>query len=246
MDFKLGKLPPDPHRQVKLLHLENYLDVPKLPPLPEVCNNYRKLTKLTMEANDRLGCCVIAGAAHRVQSWTAMAAREQIIPEKTVVDTYLKLTGGADTGLCIQAFLDWLRKNEIAGHSFKVYAAINPKNKTSMRFATYLFGGAILGIELPKSIDGQDIWDVPEEGLSGDGAVGSLGGHCTDMASYASDKGYVTYTWGMLQPMTEEFVNTYCSEAYALLSLDFFTAAHRSPEGFYWRDLLSDLSKITG
>jgi len=50
---------------------------------------------------------VMAGAAHAIQVWSSMASREVILPDKTIINAYLKLTGGQDTGLTCLEFLTW-------------------------------------------------------------------------------------------------------------------------------------------
>jgi hypothetical protein len=240
---KLGKLSRTLDKRT--LRLENYLDLSSLPELPHLCNQYRSMKKLTMLANDKYGDCVIAGLAHRIQAWTSQAAREVVFSDKKVIDTYFDLTGGADVGLNMLATMNWWRKNGFHRHPLGVYAAIDPKNLISVKYAILLFGGILAGFALPKSIDGQAIWDVPVEGLRGDGAPFSLGGHCIDIASWEDDKGFVCYTWGQMQPLTDDFMINYCDEAYVCLSLDYFTLEHKTPQGFYYRDLLSDLGKIT-
>ena len=241
MDFKLGKLPAI--YDSRTLRLENYLNIPKLPPLPDTSDWFAMTTQFPMLANDQYGDCVVAGAAHMIQTWSANSANECFITERKVVDTYLNLTGGVDSGLNMLEFLKYWRQTGIDGHKIGAFAAIDPKNLTSWRYANYLFGGVFSGFALYESattqFNGNKAWDVVKKpGLF-------LGGHCVN-------GGIVTPhllsfgTWGKKQWATVNFVGQYCDEAYAIISLDWFTADHQTPHGFHWKDLLADLKAITG
>ena len=72
--------------------------------------------------------------------------------------------------------------------------------------------------ELPKSAQTQqDEWTV----TSGpDAKPGSWGGHCVNLVDYTSD-GPTCVTWGRTMPMTWQFFDKYCDEAYAAISPDF-------------------------
>jgi hypothetical protein len=239
---KLGKLPAI--QDSRNLKLAAYLDLPKLPPLPATDDNYAKLSRMTMANNDLYGCCVVSGAAHIIQVWSSMAAREVILPDKTVLDTYLKLTGGQDTGLSVLAFLNWWRKNPVAGHPLGAFVEIDPTDPVDMKYGIYLFGGIYTGLCLPKSAQKQKVWDVPRGGPVGDGEANSWGGHLTVCGAYDKQGRYVNYTWGEKKAMTPAFTGAYCDEAYALLSLDWFKKDHKSPDGFAWRDLVADLKVV--
>lgn len=232
----------------KLLRLENYLNLPKLPPLPETSDWFAKATKPPMYANDKYGDCVVAGAGHMIQVWTANAGRfEQVLSEKTIVDTYFKLTDGQDIGLNLLAFLRYWRHEGLGYHKIGLYVGVDPKNIISMRYANYLFGGIYLGIMLPKTAEKQFDefvpWETPKEGPFGDGAVGSWGGHCV-AAGTTTPRMMKVSTWGREQWATWDFIGNYCDEAYAILSLEWFTVDHVTPAGFYWRDLKKDLQAV--
>jgi hypothetical protein len=243
MNFKLGKLPPV--YDSRTLRLENYLNVPELPPLPETTDWFAMMSKPPMLGNDEYGDCVVAGAAHMVQAWSANASREHFIPEKKVVQTYLNLSGGADTGLNMLDFLKYWRKTGLDGHKIGAFAALDPKNLTSIRYANYFFGGVYFGFNLPQSIKGQKVWDVPAGGPVGKGAPGSLGGHCVN-GGVATPRIIKVDTWGEEQTCTVNFVGTYADEAWAIISLDWFTKDHHTPSGFYWRELLAALGRVAG
>ena len=240
----LGKTPATYRESTK--RLSAYLDLPKLPPLPAESDWFKKVSKFSMAGNDQYGNCVVAGAAHMVQTWTANAGRhETIIPDKQVIDAYLKLTGGQDTGLNMLAFLDYWQKVGIFGNKIGGYVSVNPRKITQMQYANYLFGGVFTGFLLPLSSQNQAVWEVPVYGPVGRGEPESWGGHCAPIG-VTSPHAYTVSTWGVEQPATPGFVATYSDEAYAILTLDWFTVTHKTPYGFAYRDLLSDLKAVQG
>jgi hypothetical protein len=244
--MKLGKLPAT--RDERNLKMAKYLIPAKLPPLPSACNLYWRISKFGAQGNLEYGDCVVVGASHQVQTWSANAAREQIIPDDKVITTYLELTGGRDTGLNVLAFLNHWRKNPLWGHPLGAFVEINPRSPRQLQYAVYLFGGALLGFNLPVSAKGQVVWDVPRGGAVGDGDPGSWGGHLTHLGAYDREAKvpYVISTWDLMQPTASRFPAIYCDEAYALLALDWFTQDHISPMGFNWKRLKADLQRITG
>ena len=245
MNRMLGKNPAVFDRRT--LKLSAYLDVPQLPPLPAELDWFKKVSKFTPAGNLDYGDCVVAGAAHMRQTWTANAGRHEVItPDQTVINQYLKLTGGQDTGLDLLSFLNhWRQKGIFGGEKIGAFVSVNPRKITQMQYANWLFGGIYLGIMLPVSAQKQKVWDVPSGGPVDDGEPGSWGGHCVDCGR-ASNAGYSVATWGDIQRITPAFMATYADEAYAVLSLDWFNVSHKSPPGFAYKDLLSDLAKITG
>jgi hypothetical protein len=239
MNFKLGKLPPV--YDSRTLRLENFLNVPELPPLPETTDWFAPTTKFPMLGNDVYGNCVVVAAAHMIQTWTASSSKEHFISQKRVVDTYLELTGGADTGLSMLEFLKYWRKVGIDGHKIGAFAAIDPQNLTSWRYTNYFFGGVFSGFILQQSAIDQfnkgQTWDV----VNGSRFIG---GHCVN-GGIATPRLINLGTWAKKQWATVNFVGQNCDEAYAVISLDWFTKDHRTPSGFYWRELLAALGRIT-
>src|SRR6266853_5507370 len=98
---RFGKHPPK--QDYRTLRLKNYLTSTLAAPpasydaLPRV---YQKLntadpTKLfPMDGNDTLGDCTIAALAHAETVYNGLVGKEKILGEKSVVKTYMHLTGG--------------------------------------------------------------------------------------------------------------------------------------------------------
>lgn len=115
---KLGKAPAvhDP-RNLKLV---NYIAKEQLPPLPSTYDWFKAVSKFGPLGNLQAGDCVVAGAMHMVQTWTANQDHEVIMTAEQAISLYSQLTGydpktGAnDTGLNIAAFLKFWRQTGVA------------------------------------------------------------------------------------------------------------------------------------
>jgi len=105
--------------------------------------------------------------------------------------------------------------------------------------ATYLFGAAGIGLTLPSSAVDQskrgEAWAV----VAG---APIEGGHYVPLVGRGPD-GLHVVTWGALQVMTEAFLKQYCDEAIAYVSQECLTG-QKSPEGFSYPDLMSDLAAL--
>ena len=68
-----------------------------------------------MYGNDRYGCCTKAGQAHLIGFFTGIAnPPATVFTDQQVVDDYLRLTGGQDTGLDEVTVLEDWRDNKTA------------------------------------------------------------------------------------------------------------------------------------
>ena len=66
---RLGKLPV--RTDSRTLALPRYVDRAKLPPPPPAIDLAAAVTEWPMYANDRIGDCTTAAAAHMIEAWTA-------------------------------------------------------------------------------------------------------------------------------------------------------------------------------
>ena len=238
-DYKLGKLPyrDDP----RTLRLASYITRP----LPEAPISWGMLgvTDWPMYANDRLGDCTCAAAAHMVEVWTAASRHEVEVLEKSVVSMYEAITGGQDTGAVELDVLRYWRKHGLEGHRPYAYALVDPHTFEDVKLAASLFGGVYLGIALPKSAQAQTgpgktwAFDGTEDGLPG-----TWGGHAVNVVAYDPDV-ITVVTWGQTQRMTWDFWRAYVDECWAILPADW---QHTPPhiEGFNFQHLEEDLARV--
>jgi hypothetical protein len=206
-----------------------------------------------MMGNDVLGDCTCAAAGHMIECWTANVDPSQtyVAPDADIVKAYADVSGynaatgeGAENGAVILNVLNYWRNTGVSGRNLFAYMAIETGNTRQIQLAVSLFGGCYIGLQLPVSAKNQETWSMPPGGPIGQGAPGSWGGHAVPVLAYDSD-GLTVITWGQKQRMTWGFYQTYCDEAYALLSMDFFNTQNIDPAGFQLDALRADLNRIT-
>jgi hypothetical protein len=235
-----GKLPArlDP----RTLQLANFLLPVALPAPPPELDYCSKVSPWGMYANDKLGDCTIAGAAHHIELWGALAGKPARPAQRTITSVYHKLSP-KDEGCVLLDVLSYWRHTGIAGHKLWGYAAVDRKNHDHVKLSLELFGGVYVGVMLPLSAQNQvgKVWDVPAGGLHGSGAPNSWGGHCVVKAGY-NKIGPKVLTWGAVQQMTWAFWDAYVDESYAPLTLDWAAAPKWS--GIDFEALQRELSAI--
>jgi hypothetical protein len=245
---KLGKLPA--RRDPRTLQLAKYLKADNLPTPPASEDFSKKVASWPMMKNDTVGDCTCAAAGHMIEQWTTYASKTftptdtQIIEAYSAITGYNPVTGANDNGANMLDVLNYWRKTGIAGRKIDAYVALEPQNRRDVEDATMLFGNVYLGIALPVSAQHQTVWAVPPGGASGPGAPGSWGGHAVPVVQYDA-RGLTVVTWGQLKRMTWTFLDTYCDEAFAVLSNDWISDKTRlSPSHFDLAALQQDLAQI--
>ena len=245
--MKLGKLPP--RYDKRTLMLGKYLDA-QLPAPPHACGREFKVgDDFGMMLNDELGDCTCAAAGHMIQTWTANTDHMVTPSDLDILEAY-KAVGGydpndpsTDRGADELTVLKYWRTHGISRRKIAAFAALEPKNELHIRDSVFLFGGCYIGVALPLSAQGQDVWVVPPYGIAGDGAPGTWGGHAVPVVGYGR-RGLTVVTWGKLLRMSWNFWETYVDEAYAIVSQDYL-ARGVNPNGFNLAELQSDLAAVT-
>jgi len=248
-NMKLGKRAPriDP----RSLQLANYLRLAALPVLPAQENWGGKVTAWGMMKNDTIGDCTCAAAGHLIEEWTSNVGQEVVPSDDAIVAAYSAITGydpqtgNNDNGAVELDVLNYWRKTGIADRKIDAYVALEPSNHDHIRAAVYIFGGCYIGLALPITAQTQRVWSVPPGGSQGDGAPGSWGGHAVPVVAYDA-LGLTVVTWGALKQMTWSFWETYCDEAYAILSEDFVDVNKIAANGIDLPTLMADLKEVIG
>jgi hypothetical protein len=194
----------------------------KLPLPPESFDNlsivYDKLKKnnpaelFPMDANDRLGDCVVAGMAHYITIANGRIGELQIPPESDVVKFYKKLSRcGRDEGLVMLDTLKYWRKHQFYNHEIPAFGAIDLKNHILVKQCIQLFGGVDFGFAVQENA----IFDFENHIPWTPGNSGG-GGHCVVAVAY--DKDTVTVlTWGNIQKGTWAWWDAMVDEAFVIL-----------------------------
>lgn len=208
-----------------------------------------------MDSNSTLGDCVVAAAAHQIESWTGNSdpSHPESVSEAQVVSLYDKISPD-DQGVVILDFLKrWRTGVPLGGRTdtLSAFASLNPAIRTELEQSIYLFGGAFIGLELPDAVlSGSDAlavpWALPPGGATGASwAPNPQNGHAVVLLGYAPT-GVSLVTWGAVKGATWEFLAAYCDEAYALLSqTDWIDPQGTAPSGFDMAQLQTDL-KVVG
>jgi hypothetical protein len=241
----LGKLPV--RTDVRTLALARYVDSSRLPSPPDAFEGTTGVDSWPMYANDRIGDCTTAAAAHMIEAWTAAGQGQTILlSESAVLDAFdhVKLTDPVtgEEGANELDVLRFWRKTGIGGHNIGAYARVAVWDQKLVETAAWLFGGLYIGVQLPLSAHTQPVWDWTGS-LTGPARPGSWGGHAVDVVRYDRN-GLTVVTWGRLQVLTWSFWARYCDEAYCILSDDFLKEGN-APNGFDLAALEADLALVT-
>lgn len=242
---KLGRLPV--RTDVRTLALSRYVDISKLPPPPAALDLTSHVPGWPMYANDRIGDCTIAAAAHMIEAWTAAGRGEAVeVPESAVLTAFDRVKvvdpfTGEEGAVELDVLRDW-RKHGVGRHRIAAFARVSTHDAALVRAGAWLFGGLYIGLALPVTAQQQAVWDWTGS-LAGDARPGSWGGHAVDVVGY-DDRVLTVVTWGRLQQLTWAFWERYVDEAYCVLSRDFLDGEH-APNGFDLAALRADLALVT-
>jgi hypothetical protein len=232
--MKLGKLPVK--HDSRTLRFARYLPVRLTAPPPKV-DRYSNVPAWPMYANDVLGCCGPAGAAHQIQSWSTYGKGPVTPTTDQVKAAYFAITGGADTGVYLLDMLNYWRNTGIAGDKVEAFVSISP-NLDELRLAVHLFGSSGLGLSLPDGgVFGP--WTVLY------GAPNPRNGHYVVAVGYDdATRRITTISWGRKMSMSYDFFLKYSDENYAVLNDLSLNAQGVSPAGFDYARLLDDLKHL--
>ena len=249
--LKLGKS--DARHDPRTLLMASYVST-GLPTPPASFDLTTKVSSWGMMENDQIGDCTCAAAGHLLMEWTANAGKKmftptnkQIVAAYSAITGYNPATGSNDNGAVEIDVLNFWRQSGIAGHKIGAYVALEPANHNHVMDSVFIFEGCYIGLQLPISAQSQvqnhQPWSVPPGGPNGDGKPGSWGGHAVPVVAYDS-RGVTVVTWGALQRMTWSFWETYCEEAYAIVSNDYLNKKKQAPQGFNVAQLQGDLADL--
>ena len=258
--FKYGRIARDTSRWAPAL--EDYLRTAPvsgtqgLEPVAdsEDVDRATKVYDWPMYANDSIGDCTVAEAAHAYTALGVYAGKPQVLfADSEIISTYSRIsgydpaTGANDNGCQMQDVLADQRQNgmtDVNGNVHKVlmYAALrNPTDIGLLARVLKTFGYVYLGVDLQQAQEdafGKEPWAyVPGSPV--------LGGHCIGLhrrQPYGSRVGvFQMASWGALQPSTISFIQGCVVEAWAAITPDWIEANGSSCDSIALAQLESDM-----
>src|SRR5262249_36603595 len=127
--YKLGRLPV--RTDARTLALPRYVNRSKLPPPPPYLDLAAAVTEWPMYANDRIGDCTTAAAAHMIEAWTAPTRGHAVVMSgRSVLLAFDKLKrvdpATGEEGAVELEVLNYWRKRGIGGHRVRALAPPPP------------------------------------------------------------------------------------------------------------------------
>ena len=205
--------------------------------------------------NNALGCCVIAAGYHLVGIETANAGALWTPSDADIEADYSSIGGwnpadpSTDQGCDeVVALNYWQAHGFRDGTKLAAWVTVDATNDLEVRTALWLFGGLLLTLELPTSYTENE----PEaDGYTWDLDVPNPAqGHAIMAGSYSQNSDLGIDTWGLLGRFTSRARRALCVPSaggglYAVLSPDqIVKGAGKAPNGFAWRDLVSDIDTL--
>lgn len=238
--FKIDDIP---------LKFSSYLNRSKLPKVPMPFGHVLKNNPQGgwgMLGNDQYGDCTIAGIAHGNMVWN-WAAGNGIPPysDKEIIDQYMKLSGGVDSGLDPADVAQWWQNHglvDAAGKTHKIRSFTSVDNVDDAIEAAYLFGFSGLALMMPANAEDQfsagHVWDDTS------GHPSPNEGHFIPLVGANSAGDYMVVTWGALHGVTKAWLEKYMVGGIAYTSQEYMMASGLSPEGFDFAQLDADLASL--
>ena len=255
--FRLGRTRPSLERPRLMSSEFLSADIPTPPRVEHWSHGAQYAALKDVYANDRLGDCTAAGAAHILAVWRGNARNGDSPPTVADVISFYSKTTGYDPanpssdqgGDEVTVLNDWRDKGFFADGSGKIlgWANVDGSNVNRVKQAIWLFENVYFGVELP------DAWISPFPRANGftwavAGDANPAHGHCFAGLGY-NDNGVIVNSWGMMGIVTWEAVAKYATapggELHVALSADAIErASARAPNGFDVAALTADLKAM--
>lgn len=189
----------------------------------------RSALPIRLWGNDDWGDCVIAGEANQLLRLERIEQRKTIaLGDQDAIDRYKLLSGSAspgdanDNGLVIlNAMQNWRTQGWSVGgknYTISAYGELDTGDRSQLRMASYALHGIHLGFMLPRAaqaMTSEGVWHY--EGQTGpEWRPGSWGGHLVYSKAFDKD-GHEILTWGRKVKVTNEFLEHYADEAWAVV-----------------------------
>lgn len=249
-ELHLGRKRPDYSKP--RLWAEDYHAVSSLPVWKNYVDYASEVYSWPMYLNDQIGDCTCAAFCHCVNAWSKYSTGKELIPGNGVplsmyetVGHYVPGEPWTDQGCVISDILAYATNIGVPpGQKLLAHAQMRRTDVLSMNQALQLYGSVYLGVNLPESAEDQFAEGKPWTYVKGSP---NAGGHCVvlqKMDAHALGN-YSVVTWGALQQVTTEWMNTYLEEAWIMLSPEWLTAKGGSITGVNTSQLQADMALLS-
>jgi hypothetical protein len=236
--------------------LANYL-LRKFPTAPPSINYTAKAMPSLSDVygNDVSGCCTCSSSFHIAATLLANSNAPVPFVAQDVLNLYILLSGWdgkddkTDTGLSEQQVLNYWSTIGLSAaaspgihHRITGYIAVDPSDAGELKSSLWLFENNYFAMNLPSAyIDPMPsangfVWDVA-------GMADPEAGHAFCGVGYNSD-GVIIDSWGYLGLFTWSAIAKYATVYTALGPDSIDLATQKSPAGFNYTQLVSDLQSM--
>lgn len=242
-ELKLGRYPNDPTQpRVKLT------PVGAITP-PASADWSKTIANWGVLLNDKLGCCVAAGALHSQQLFEFDAqgvgttfTDDQCLTMYEAISGYVPGKPATDVGATLQSGLAYWQKQGLDGYKLDAYAQIDHTNLNLVRSCIALFGTVYAGFNVPQSAmqqfqAGQPWSLVPSSPI--------VGGHCVPLTAYDSQS-FSCVSWGRIQRMSVPFLQRLFDEMWVPVDNDWMQKNGKTPSGLDTATANADFQALTG
>lgn len=200
-----------------------------------------------MDGNDTVGNCTIASVAHIELVLTSNVGTGHQPASEKLVELYLQMTGGQDTGLMIETVMNRWAGAGICDDKIAAFGKLDPSSMDAIKQSIATLGTANFGVTLPyfitAGLDRGEVlpWQIP---ANGDMSIDPDAGHCIPAFQYDAD-GLTVITWGQKMRVSWEFLAKVIEEAWAPVSPDFLAASGVDPSDINLAAMEADLKALT-
>jgi hypothetical protein len=253
--FKLGKKPPVQDDRIPRMSVAT---AGKLPPPPPTANWWAMVDDWGMLANDQLGDCVEAAILHSILQMSTYAKTKTLIPTTADAELFYEAAGwtpgdpDTDQGSYVlgqNGMVPYWHQHGVqcGGEVNKVagFLQIRQRNPVEWRQGISMFGGLLLGIQVPNSLMSAADGSVPFVWRDGRGPY--EGGHEIWLNGYQEVAGewlYDLVSWGAMYRASEAFLLGCMQEALVVINPAEVNAAGLNAAGLNLAQLTADLRLV--
>jgi hypothetical protein len=202
----------------KLMELKLSLDV-----LPPISDEWKKVQYWPLLKNDSLGDCTIAGVGHVIEYWnyvgklnlpTMTDSEAQVQYE--ILGHYVPGDDKTDNGCVELDVLNYFQNHGIMAASQIVkldkFLSVPATDLNQVKSAIHHLGNCYFGYNLPSNALQTNLWNI-------DTTATIEGGHAINAVGYDDSQNLLyIVSWGEVIPVTYDFHQKYCEEAWSLYS----------------------------